>query len=267
MKKSLRTATSLSLLLALILLNLVLYRGILPVYKDRLRWESTGKIIWRVPVDQKLIALTFDDGPSPTFTPQVLDVLNQFGVKATFFVVGRQVEKFPAILVREAREGHTVGNHMYTHSRVDKLSLEALIDDLRRADQLIYNLSGTRPHFFRPPDGYYDEKIVAAAEALNYQVVIWTWSQDTRDWSNISARTISERVLQNARPGDIILMHDQGGDRSNTLEALKLILPGLLEKGYKPVTLDELVESRAKKPGNSVQDQLHAQARRRAGGT
>jgi len=232
----------------LLLLNLALYRGTIPVYRDRLRWESTGKIIWRVPVDQKTIALTFDDGPSPTFTPQVLDVLKQFEAKATFFVVGQQVEKFPSILIREVREGHAIGNHMYTHARVDKLSLQALIDDLRRADRLIYGLSGVKPRFFRPPDGYYDEKVVAAAEALNYQLVIWTWSQDTRDWSDISARTIADRVLQNARPGDIVLMHDQGGDRSNTLEALKLILPGLQEKGFRPVTLDELVASKQEEP-------------------
>lgn len=220
---------------------------ILTVYKDRERWEKTGKIIWNIPTNEKVIALTFDDGPSPTFTPVILELLSKHQAKATFFVLGKQAEKFPELVKEEGKRGHTIGNHMYTHRIVSKLPLETLIDDLKQTHQIIFELSGTNPHFFRPPDGYYDEKIVRAAEALNYHVVIWTWTQDTRDWSKISSTTIANKVIKNAKPGDIILFHDQGGDRSNTVNALKIILPSLTEKGYKFVTLDELLKYKSPK--------------------
>ena len=110
------------------------------------------------------------------------------------------------------------------------MSLETLILNLRRTHQLILNINWQTGPFFRPPDGYYDAKIVQAAATLNYQVIIWTWTQDTRDWSKIPAYKIANKVIKHAQPGDIILMHDQGGDRSNTINALKIILPTLTGK-------------------------------------
>lgn len=244
MKKKCKYIFLLLFLVLFFMINIKCFEELLPTYKDRVHWEKTGKIIWEVPTSQKLIALTFDDGPSPTFTPQIINLLNKNKAKATFFVTGKQAEKFPELIKLTASQGHSIGNHMYQHQLISRLSLEALIDDLSRANKIIFDLTGTAPHFFRPPDGYYDETIVKAAEALNYQVVIWTWSQDTRDWSGISAAKISERVIDNAKPGDIILLHDQGGDRSNTVEALEIILSALTKEGYKFVTLDELVKTK-----------------------
>lgn len=226
----------------IILTSFMLFQSNLPVYKDRAHWEKTGKIIWEVPTEEKVIALTFDDGPSPTFTPQILDILNRFDAKATFFVIGEQAEKFPDIVKQEAFEGHSIGNHMYTHKQVSKMSLNELINNLRRADQLILSLTGKSPHFFRPPDGYYDETIVKAAESLDYHVVIWTWGKDTKDWSNKLASSIAQQIIKDIKNGDIILFHDQGGDRSNTVESLKILLPILKEDGYNFVTIDELMK-------------------------
>lgn len=242
MKKKRKYILLMLFILAFFIISIKYFQELIPTYKDRDRWEKTGKIIWEVPTSHKLIALTFDDGPSPTFTPQIIDLLKRYKAKATFFVTGKQAEKFPHIVKATASQGHSIGNHMYQHQLISKLSLQALIDDLSHAHKIIMDTTGTEPHFFRPPDGYYDETIVKAAEALKYQVVIWTWTQDTRDWSGISGTEIADKVITNAKPGDIILLHDQGGDRSNTVEALELLLPALTEEGYNFVTLDELVK-------------------------
>ena len=217
-------------------------RELAPVYKDRPRWEQTGQIIWEFTTPIKLIALTFDDGPSPTFTPQLLQLLAEYHAKASFFITGEQAAKFPEILKNTAKQGHTIGNHLYSHQRIEPMSLETLILNLDRTHRLILKITGKPSRFFRPPDGYYDEKIVQAAATLNYQVIIWTWTQDTRDWSKIPAYKIAGKVIKNAHPGDIILMHDRGGDRSNTINALKIILPTLTERGYRFVSLEEMVK-------------------------
>lgn len=232
---------TLLLLIFCVSINIIYFQEFIPVYKDRERWEKTNKIIWHVPTTKKVVALTFDDGPSPTFTPIILDLLKKYNAKATFFVLGQQAERFPGIVKMEAQQGHNIGNHMFTHNIISKLPLETIITDLKHTHDIIYELSGSYPHFFRPPDGYYDEKVVRAAETFNYTVVIWTWTQDTRDWSKISSTAIAKKVIENVQPGDIILFHDQGGDRSNTVDALKIILPSLLEKGYSFVTLHEMV--------------------------
>ncbi|MFZ7104191.1 MAG: polysaccharide deacetylase family protein [Peptococcaceae bacterium] len=212
------------------------------VYKDRDHWEKTGKIIWEVQTEKKVVALTFDDGPSPTFTPQVLEILKKYDAKGSFFVIGKQAEKFPEIVIRTALQGHTIGNHMHNHQTIIKIAKEDLIKDLSQAHQLIFRLTGQVPQFFRPPDGYYDQEIVDAAEALNYKIILWTWTQDTRDWSGIPADTIAQKIIKNITPGDIILFHDQGGDRSNTVKALEIVLPALKEKGYRFITVEEMLK-------------------------
>lgn len=212
-----------------------------PVYKNRSYWERTGDIVWEGSTSYKKVALTFDDGPSPTFTEQILDILKAYNAKVTFFVIGKRVEMYPEIVRRQHREGHEIGNHTYEHREVNRLSAAELEDELRRADQAIKEVIGKNARVFRPTSGYYDEKIVRVANKFNYSVIIWTWGQDTRDWAYVKGWRIAQKVIKNVKPGDIILFHDQGGDRSNTVEALKILLPALSEKGYKFVTLTDLL--------------------------
>lgn len=220
-----------------------------PVYKNREYWEQTGDIIWEGAASQKQVALTFDDGPSPTFTEQILDLLSAYGAKATFFVIGKRVELYPEIIRRQCREGHEIGNHTYEHKEVNRLSAADLEEELQRADLAIKKITKDHVRVFRPTSGYYDATVVQAAKKLNYSVIIWTWGQDTRDWTRIEGWRIAQKVIKNAKPGDIILFHDQGGDRTNTVQALKIILPELTQRGYRFATLSELLAPVSKAGG------------------
>ena len=153
-----------------------------PVYKDREHWEKKGTIVWEAEVSDKLVALTFDDGPSPTFTVKILDLLAEYDAKGTFFVIGKQAEKYPEIIWREISEGHEIGNHTYNHPEVNQISPDKLKQDLERAHQVIYNITRKDIKLFRPTSGFYNDKIAKVATLLHYTVVIWTWGQDSRDW-------------------------------------------------------------------------------------
>lgn len=212
-----------------------------PVYKNREFWEKTGDVVWEVRSTRKQVALTFDDGPSPTFTGQILDLLKIYDAKATFFVIGKRAEEYPEELRRQFKEGHEIGNHTYEHREVNKLSVTELQAELIRAQYAIQKVVPAEIRLFRPTSGYYDEKVVEAARAMNYSVIIWTWGQDTRDWTNQKGWKIAQKVIRSVKPGDIILFHDQGGDRSNTVEALRIILPALSAKGYSFITVSELM--------------------------
>ncbi|HBF36732.1 MAG TPA: oligosaccharide deacetylase [Firmicutes bacterium] len=212
------------------------------VYKDREQWEKIGAVVWEVSVHEKMVALTFDDGPSPTFTKRILDLLSKYKAKATFFVVGKQAEMYPDIILREYHEGHEIGNHTYSHPEVNRISFEALKEDLFHAHQIITQITGGNMVLFRPTSGFYDDKIVKTAHLLGYKVVIWTWGQDSRDWTGISGQSIAMRIIKTVKPGNIILFHDQGGNRSNTLKALEIILPVLAKQGYHFITVSTLLQ-------------------------
>ncbi len=214
----------------------------LKVYKDREQWERIGAIVWDVCVREKLLALTFDDGPSPTFTREILDLLAKYNAKATFFVMGKQAQMYPEIVLREHREGHEIGNHTYSHPEVNHIPFEELKEDLFQAHQLIAEITGGNMALFRPTSGFYDDKIVKVARLLGYKVVIWTWGQDSRDWTGISGQTIAMRLIKTVKPGNIILFHDQGGNRSNTITALNIILPVLTRQGYHFSTVSGLLQ-------------------------
>ncbi|MEJ6952465.1 polysaccharide deacetylase family protein [Natronospora cellulosivora (SeqCode)] len=213
----------------------------LSTYKDRDRWELSGDIIWEIKTEEKLIALTFDDGPSPVYTPQIIDLLADYNAKATFFVVGEEVERYPDIINKMDEHGHEIANHTYTHKEVNNMSKDELLEELKKTHQLVYDLINKDMNLFRPTSGFYNEIIVNAAKELNYTVVIWTWGQDSKDWQNIDYNTIATNVYKSVEPGNIVLFHDRGGKRENTIKALHIILPVLNEKGYKFVTVSELL--------------------------
>lgn len=212
--------------------------------KGRFYFESRREVVWEVPMEQKAIALTFDDGPNPTYTPQILELLKQYHAKATFFVTGSRVEKYPTLAKQEVIEGHELANHTYSHASMRRISSEKLQDELRKADQAIYNVTGQKSHLFRPPGGHYDETIVNAAKQAGYTVVMWSWDEDTRDWSKPGVKKIVSTVLSNIHNGDIVLFHDHGGDRRQTIAALQEILPELQHRGYQFVTISELLQMR-----------------------
>ncbi|WP_010493388.1 polysaccharide deacetylase family protein [Paenibacillus elgii] len=210
--------------------------------KGRAYYEQRGEVIWEVPTAEKVIALTFDDGPDPDDTAQILDLLKLYEAKATFFLVGNKVERFPELVKREAEEGHELANHTYSHTYFKRNgSVAKLKEDIRRAEDLIYAASGQKCRLFRPPGGFYNEKLIQMAKSEGYMVVMWSWHHDTRDWSTPGVDKIVNKVLGNARNGDIVLFHDYVEGKGQTADALKEILPELKKRGFRFVTVSELL--------------------------
>lgn len=188
---------------------------------------------------EKVVALTVDDGPDPVFSPQIVDILQRYGVKATFFVVGEQVEKYPEILVKEIRAGNEIGNHSYSHPSLNRLPRPVVKEEIKRTNGIIYKYSGKNVYWFRPPFRHYDLRVVREAKAQGLQTVLWTSVVETRWPGEPSA--IAQRVVSEAVPGGIVLLHDSRLDRRVTVKTLPLIIEGLQEKGYRFVTLSELL--------------------------
>ncbi len=189
--------------------------------------------------NEKLIALTFDDGPHPYRTDEILDILKEFGIKATFFVIGKNAEAYPKKLKRIASEGHEMGNHTYSHLASGKADPEMLTKELEHTEKIIYDITGARPITFRPPTGYCNSVTLKSAAEMNYKIIVWT--VDTRDWAHNSVGNIVDTVKKKAQSGSIILMHDFIAGRSPTPEALRKIIPYLLGEGYEFVTVSELI--------------------------
>lgn len=192
-----------------------------------------------VPKTDKVIALTFDDGPNPPYTGKVLRILKEHNAKATFFMLGAELAASPS-LGRQVRDaGHAIGNHSWSHPirPKDPVGEVSRTDDELRA---VLNIDTT---LFRPPYGNLTNGLAKAAEARNEAIVIW--SVDTNDWKRPGAKRIASRVIRGAKPGRIVLMHDGGGDRSQTVAALPVILDTLGKKGYRFVTVPELLQMRS----------------------
>ncbi|RNB77968.1 polysaccharide deacetylase family protein [Brevibacillus panacihumi] len=210
--------------------------------KDRDYYEARGEIVWEVPTNKKVIALTFDDGPDPVYTRQIAELLKQYKAKATFFVVGSRVKAHPGVIQQLAKDKHELANHTYTHPDLRRISPGKLRDEVLATQQEIFNSTGIESHLFRPPGGYYSESLVNVAKETGYLVVLWSWHQDTRDWSDPGVQKIVDKVLNNARNGDIVLFHDYGGNRKQTVDALRMVLPELQKRGYEFITVSEMMK-------------------------
>ncbi len=200
------------------------------------------------------IALTFDDGPDNQFTPLILDVLKERGVKATFFITGVQAEQFPDQVRRMVREGHAVASHGFTHRRSSTLSPDEIRAELTRNQALLQELAGgPLPRLFRPPYGSLDQQAADTVLAEGYLIILWT--VDSLDWRGTPAAAIIGTVTNQARNGAIVLQHSAGGpgvDLSGTVAALGPVIDDLKARGFEFVTVPRLLEGlgiRASAPG------------------
>ncbi|MBQ7474831.1 MAG: polysaccharide deacetylase family protein [Clostridia bacterium] len=202
------------------------------------RGEEYGRVFSKADDAPGKIALTFDDGPHPRLTEEILDVLSEYGVKATFFVVGENAEKYPLIVEREVREGHEIGNHTFSHRNVKTGSSGKIKKEITATEDAVFEAIEYRPRLFRPPEGKLGATAKRIAAELGYTVVLW--SVDTEDWRHRSAGEIEKAALS-AGDGDVILCHDFISGGSNTAEALRRFIPKMLAEGYVFVTVSELI--------------------------
>ncbi len=208
------------------------------------RGGTDPNLVWYVQTDEPVIALTFDDGPDPKYTPQVLETLRRFGAKATFFVIGRNVEQYPDVLKQVAADGHEIGNHTYSHPlRLRKEGNGEVAQQLTKTAELVAQLTGQQTRVFRPPGGAYNGNLVGVAKSLGYEVIIWSWTTNPSDAYAPGVAQIVHRVTDDAAPGDIVLLHD-GNPHPQTVNALPEILRILSEKGFRFVTVSELLRLR-----------------------
>jgi peptidoglycan/xylan/chitin deacetylase (PgdA/CDA1 family) len=212
------------------------------------RWKLSKKVERAIPIGDavgsagsgsKEVALTFDDGPS-IYTSKVLDILDRQGVKATFFVVGRNAVNNPHLLRRAVESGHEIGDHTWSHASLPSLKKAARLQEVEGASDVVRSATGHAPVLFRPPYGAMRPGTNREVRRLGMLPVVW--SVDVKDYEpNVTAKALIARVRQALRPGSIILLHDGGGDRRKTVAALPTILAEVAKAGYKPVTVTQLL--------------------------
>ncbi|MFD7907833.1 polysaccharide deacetylase family protein [Kitasatospora sp. NPDC059747] len=188
--------------------------------------------------DVARVALTFDDGPDPVHTRRVLEILDRYRVRATFFCVGHHVTALPDEVRRIAAAGHEVGNHSWSHPYLPDLTPDQLREQLDRTTEAVARVTGTAPTRFRPPYGALSPEGLAALD--EHPTALTLWDVDSRDWSRPGPERIAATVLESAGPGSVVLMHEGAGDRGQTVQALPAIIEGLLDRGLEPVTVGEL---------------------------
>lgn len=184
----------------------------------------------------KTIYLTFDDGPNPTWTPEILDLLERSGAHASFFVIGENAKRWPSLVEREAQDGDTIGDHTWSHPNLTAVSSTAVYVELGRDRNLITTLSGNSPTLWRPPYEAFNPSVIGIASGLGMKMQLW--SVDTGDWQLPGTELIVLRVMAALHNGMVVLLHDGGGyTRSETVNAVAILIPELEAAGYQLAAL------------------------------
>lgn len=204
-----------------------------------------GPTVTSEPVQQKVVALTYDDGPNPPYTNRIVAYLHAEHVPATFFVVGQAVQAHPDVVREEYGYGNAIGNHTWDHAHLILLSRVHVERELTSTEDEIERVTGERTAIFRPPFGARDFTVISVARQLGLQVIMWSVPLPA-DWTQPPPAVIADRVLKYVKNGSIIVLHDgnkgRSADRNNTVEATKLIVTALKKKGYRFVTVPDLVK-------------------------
>lgn len=209
-----------------------------------------------VNTSRPVMALTFDDGPHPELTPKLLDILRHHGVRATFYVIGRNVETYPEIARRIVSEGHEIANHTWSHPALPSLGAARLNQEIEKTTAVIQRVTGRRPTNMRPPYGAINER-VRQAMIRDHGLDVIMWSCDPLDWKRPGASVVAQRMVEGAAPGGILLAHDI---HPGTIEAVPAVITRLKAKGYGFATVSQLLalqETAAPRPATppTVQEQ------------
>jgi peptidoglycan/xylan/chitin deacetylase (PgdA/CDA1 family) len=233
------------LVIACALLILFIMIGGFCVFFDQAILTRRGTI-YRVKTNKKCVALTFDDGPSPIWTPRILDELKRENIKATFFMIGHHVQKYPDIARRVAQEGHTIGNHGYAHSVVFYYTPAELEEEIKYTEYVIESVTGQKTKYYRPPKAWLRPQIKEKVRSMGYETVLW--SLNSKDWVSFNHKAMVHYISRNVKNGDILLFHDsgnisttEGGSRVQTVKSISLLARTLREKGFEFVSMEDLI--------------------------
>lgn len=204
-------------------------------------YQFFGELISRVETGDRVVALTFDDGPSLHNTEEILTLMREQAIKATFFLVGRNIEKYPSLVSDMVRDGHQIGNHSYSHNRMLFGSVESYKSEILRTDALIRQSGFADEIVFRPPFG---KKLFSLPKALDeLEKLTVTWDVDSLDYETQDQKKLEENVMTQVRPGSIVLFHDGSGRKPATIGAVKTVIRVLKAQGYTFLTVNELREN------------------------
>ncbi len=209
-------------------------------------WKQTGSVYFIVPIiihkvtHKKRIALTFDDGPHPKFTKQIIDILQEYSIKATFFVTGENAEKEPNLIKEIIANGNEIGNHSYSHKSLFLKFYKEIETEIKKTDSILRNLGVKGAIHYRPPFGRFFLTTLIVLSKMHKKLILWNLGP--KDFKAKSSEEIYLKILKNVFPGSIILLHDGNGDRTKTIIALQKIIPELLSQGYIFETISEFIE-------------------------
>ena len=198
------------------------------------------EVYYRFETEEPLICLTFDDGPDKTQTYRVLNILDKYKIKATFFVLGQEIENQTEVLKDIYNKGHDIGNHFYKHENIYKTDEKDIRNSIEKTNDLIEKCIGYRPTILRPPYGFVNDSLKKISKDLNMKIIIWTADKDSKDWAMTKDYIICKNLLKSPKNGDIFLFHDSNVKFKNTLSSLDNIILALQKKGYKFVTISEM---------------------------
>jgi peptidoglycan-N-acetylglucosamine deacetylase len=231
------------LIIVTALLIAVLFNNRYPIFQKSLYSLEKIDIAWMGYTNQKVVALTFDDGPDPVYTPLILKILQRYHVPATFFVEGANVKKYPAVLREEIKNGHLIGNHTYTHPHLSTLSPLHVKKEIAATDQVVRTITSQATHYFRPPYEELTEQILLDSREQHKQIILSTVTLEHELAKTPRAK--AERVIRSVFPGAIILAHDGRLNRFSTVRALPYLIRGLRAKGYRIISLKDLLRKRS----------------------
>lgn len=197
--------------------------------------------IHKIKTNEKVVALTFDDGPNGKYTQEVLEILKQHHIRGTFFLIGKNALLYPKLVQELFAEQNVLGNHTYSHAHFSKLSIPGAAEELQKDSAIIYELTGVVPALFRPPYGICSDDSRDVTKKLDYKTILWNDITDDYDINKTTAEEIASDILKLVHPGGIIALHDGGGDRSKSVAALEIIVSTLEKEGYKFLTVPELL--------------------------
>ena len=214
--------------------------GLLIAFSHSALAQSTGEPIRHIKTTEKVVALTFDDGPDKPYTEQILSVLDKHKVKATFFVLGGNAKADPDLIKKIMADGHDLGNHTMSHTKMQNKSVEPMKKDLAGVDTILRGLGYEKEITFRAPFGITSPNLITALQQLDKRMVLFTFLP--QDWTKISADQIYDNVMKQMKPGLIITLHDGGNRRENTVKATEMLIENLQKQGYRFMTVSEILK-------------------------